>query len=99
LYATGNFHGLIIGSAVTTIKAGDIKAAARYIRERVCHPTQQLRDLGGGRLEMTLRVNHLLEVKRWVMSFGPDCEVLEPEQLRSEVAAELLQAVRQYGRV
>jgi predicted DNA-binding transcriptional regulator YafY len=48
---------------------------------------------------MTLRVNHLLEVKRWVMSLGPDCEVLEPEQLRSEVAAELLQAVRQYGRV
>jgi predicted DNA-binding transcriptional regulator YafY len=74
-------------------------AAACYVRERVCHPTQQFKDLAGGRLEMTLRVNHLLEVKRWVMSFGPDCEVLEPEQLRSEVAAELLQAVRQYGRV
>jgi predicted DNA-binding transcriptional regulator YafY len=74
-------------------------AAARYVCERVCHPTQELRDLAGGRLEMTLRLNHLLEVKRWVMSLGPDCEVLEPEQLRSEVAAELLQAVRQYGRV
>jgi len=34
------------------------------------------------------RVNHLLEVRRWVLSFGAECEVLEPADLRSEIEAE-----------
>jgi predicted DNA-binding transcriptional regulator YafY len=48
---------------------------------------------------MRLEVSHLLEVKRWVLSYGFDCEVLEPPQLRSEVAGDLLRAARRYGRV
>jgi len=34
-------------------------------------------------------VNHLLEVKRWVLSFGAECEVLEPDELRADLAAEI----------
>jgi predicted DNA-binding transcriptional regulator YafY len=74
------------------------REAARYVRERVWHPTQQIRNCKDGRLEMTLRVNHVLEVKRWVLSWGRECEVLAPAQLRDEVAGELLRALRQYGR-
>ncbi len=63
--------------------------AARYVRERQWHPTQQLRELKDGSLELTLKVNHFLEVKRWVLSYGADCQVLEPSELREEVRAEL----------
>jgi predicted DNA-binding transcriptional regulator YafY len=71
--------------------------AARYVREKIWHPTQSLEDLPDGSLEMTLRVNHLLEVRRWVLSYGPDCEVLEPDQLRVEVIDELKRTLAVYA--
>lgn len=69
---------------------------ARYVREKTYHRSQQFTDLPGGGLIMTLKVNHSLEVKRLALSFGQDCEVLEPEALRSEMAEELAQALAQY---
>jgi predicted DNA-binding transcriptional regulator YafY len=74
-------------------------AAARYVREKLWHSSQRLQDQPDGSLLLTLVVSHLLEVKRWVLSYGFDCEVLEPPQLRSEVAGDLLRAARRYGRV
>lgn len=32
---------------------------------------------------------HLLEMKRWVLSFGADCEVLGPKRLKTEILAEV----------
>jgi len=73
--------------------------AARYIRERTWHPTEKVEIKKDGSLEMTFKVNHLLEVRRWVLSWGTECEVLAPAQLRDDVARELLMTARQYGRV
>ncbi len=36
-------------------------------------------------------------VKRWVLAFGADAEVLEPEGLRQEIAAELKTLVSAYS--
>jgi predicted DNA-binding transcriptional regulator YafY len=48
-------------------------------------------------LVLTLRVNHFLEVKRWAMSYGPACEVLEPAELREEVRQDLLLTLNRYA--
>jgi predicted DNA-binding transcriptional regulator YafY len=37
-----------------------------------------------------------LEVKRWILSYGSACEVLEPDELRVEVQEELDRAARFY---
>jgi predicted DNA-binding transcriptional regulator YafY len=71
--------------------------AARYVREREWHPTQQLREQRDGGLILTIRVNHLFEVKRWVLSYGASCEVLEPEELRQQLQEETRQMQGQYG--
>lgn len=63
--------------------------AARYVRERTWHPSQRLKEQRDGRLVLTLRVSHFLEVKRWAISYGAACEVLEPAELREEVAEEI----------
>ena len=63
--------------------------AARYIRAKAWHPTQRLDNQPDGGLVLTLRVNHLVEVKRWALSWGADCEVLVPPELRAEIVAEL----------
>jgi predicted DNA-binding transcriptional regulator YafY len=72
----------IIRGDVVTVKVLFARSLARYIRERLWHPTQKFRELESGRLEMTLRVADTLEVRRWILGFGSEAEVLEPGALR-----------------
>jgi predicted DNA-binding transcriptional regulator YafY len=72
--------------------------AARFVRERTWHSSQQLEERKDGSVVLTLRVNHLLEVKRWVLSYGAACQVLEPEELRRQVREELQPTLQQYDR-
>lgn len=58
--------------------------AARLIRERHWHPTQELRADGDG-LILILRLGGLDEIHRWVLSWGEHAEVLAPEELRHRV--------------
>jgi predicted DNA-binding transcriptional regulator YafY len=62
---------------------------ARWTRERRYHESQTLLELPDGGVEMALRVAGTAEVKRWVLGFGPEAEVLAPEELRKEIAADL----------
>lgn len=39
------------------------------------------------------------DVKRWVLSFGADAEVLEPEDLRQEIATDLGNMIGAYLRI
>ena len=41
------------------------------------------------RCTLTFLVNHVLEIKSWIRGWGPECEVLAPEELRREIAAEM----------
>lgn len=63
-------------------------SAAKYIREKVWHPSQTLHNEsdGGAVLEFSLR--SLLEVRRWILSWGSECEVLQPPALRADIARE-----------
>jgi predicted DNA-binding transcriptional regulator YafY len=71
---------------------------ARYIRERLWHPTQQIEELFDGGLILRFRTGGLAEVRRWVMGYGSHAEVLAPEELRREVAAEARAVARLHAR-
>ena len=58
------------------------------IAERVWHPSQSLRWLPGKRLELTLKVADTPEIRRWLLGFGAEAEVLEPPALREALRAE-----------
>ena len=72
----------IIRGDIVNVKVLFARSLARYIRDRLWHPTQKFRDLDDGRLEMTLRVADTLEVRRWIFGFGSEAEILEPATLR-----------------
>lgn len=59
--------------------------AADLIRERKWHPTQQLIDLPDGQLRLTMQLNNLEEVERWILSWGEHATVLEPKELRNRL--------------
>ena len=73
--------------------------AVRYVRERTWHASQALETTAEGDLIVTLEVSHLREVERWALSWTPDCEVLEPPELREHVADALARGAGRHTRL
>jgi len=73
---------------VVTVRIRFRRDQAKYVRERVWHPSQTFEDHPDGSLTITFRVGGTVEVKRWILGFGAGAEVLEPASLRREIAAE-----------
>jgi len=72
--------------------------AGQLVRERTWHPSQKLKALSDGGVELSLRLAGFEELERWVLSWGPHAEVLAPAAFRESVASRLREAARQYGR-
>ena len=57
-----------------------------------------MEDNPDGTCTLTLRVNHTLEMVPWIRGWGPDCEVLKPDELRQQIAEDMRKAVEVYGK-
>lgn len=77
--------GIHWGTNEVEVKIRFASSAAAYVRERIWHPSQSIVDHPDGSLVLTLRVNHLLELKRWILSWGEQAQVLAPPALAEEV--------------
>jgi proteasome accessory factor B len=64
--------------------------AADYIREKKWHESQRLQPMKNGGVELHLKLSSLIEIERWVLSWGGDAKVIKPR--------ELAEAVRQSAR-
>ena len=73
------------------------KRWADWVAERTWHASQALQQLPGGGLELTMEVGGAADLRTWVLSFGSGAEVLAPDSLRREVAAELRRAAKRYA--
>ena len=86
--------GILRGDLVV-VRVVFARGLAPYIRERLWHPSQRMRDLPDGRVELMLRVADTLEVRRWILGYGVQAEVLEPPALREALRAEAEAVARQ----
>jgi predicted DNA-binding transcriptional regulator YafY len=62
---------------------------ARYVKERVWHPSQQLREEPDGRVILTLDVSIDWALRSWILGFGPLARVLAPDALAAEILQEI----------
>jgi predicted DNA-binding transcriptional regulator YafY len=69
---------------------------ARWITEKVWHHTEQKLPQPDGALILKMQVPVTSELKRWIMSYGRDVEVLGPEELRARVKQEIEDLVARY---
>lgn len=59
--------------------------AADEVRGRRWHASQALMELPKGMLRVTLRLNNIEEVEKWVMGFGTHATVVRPKALRERL--------------
>jgi predicted DNA-binding transcriptional regulator YafY len=61
---------------------------AAWVKDKTWHPSQQVKPLKDGRLEMSLKVADNEELIGWILSFGGGVRVAQPDALRQKVKEE-----------
>jgi len=60
--------------------------AAPRIQERQWHPSQKIKHLRGGHIELSLTLGTLEEIERWILSWGTHAQAVAPTELRVRIA-------------
>src|SRR5690625_4340896 len=79
--------GVFIGQEPQKVRIHFDAFAAQLVRERHWHESQEIKELPDDELEITLELNSLFEVERWVLSWGAHARVIEPVELREQILA------------
>ena len=69
---------------------------ADSIKERIWHPSQTLKDLPDGGVEVRFCASGWPEIRAWVLSYGSFAELVEPAKRRKEIAEELDAVINTY---
>jgi len=70
---------------------------APYVRARVWHASQQLRDIADGGLVLSMNVCHDWALRSWILSWGPFARVLAPAALAEQLGSDLQAAADRYS--
>lgn len=71
---------------------------ARYIKEYEDYKADKITDLDDNRILFEKKTTYTPDILQWVLRFGADAEVIEPEVLRFEVMWEVERMTQKYGR-
>jgi proteasome accessory factor B len=88
--------GVFHGDDEIQVKIKFLPRVARYVAESKWHESQKLMPQKDGSLLADFQLSHTEEIKRWILSFGRNALVLEPESLAREIVAESEDLVRAY---
>jgi len=88
--------GVMGGHPPKEVKLRFAPRVAYRIREADWPRVTGVTDRPDGGCVMTLRVSHTLEMVPWIRGWGPDCEVIEPEELRKQIAVDMQKAAEVY---
>jgi predicted DNA-binding transcriptional regulator YafY len=69
---------------------------APYVRARVWHTSQQMRERPDGMLVLAMNVCHDWALRSWILSWGPFARVLTPAALAKELRSDLQAASERY---
>ena len=81
-----------------TVRVWFRASAAQVVKERIWHPTQEIRDGEDGSVVITMEVPINYEVISWVLGFGSAARVLQPVSLKEHILKELAASVEGYGK-
>ena len=73
------------------------QAIAARVQEATWHPSQRVEPQPNGSLIWRGRVSGTIEIRLWILSWGAQVEVLQPADLRADVAATYRAAAARYA--
>jgi predicted DNA-binding transcriptional regulator YafY len=76
---------IIRGKPTLTAELIFAREFADNIEETIWHKNQATDPMDDGRLKFSCKVDGMEEIKWWILSMGPKCEVIAPAELRLEV--------------
>jgi predicted DNA-binding transcriptional regulator YafY len=79
-----------------TVKIRFSADQARYIRERTWARGQKIKEQKDGSIILTMKTSGWWDVRQWILSFGPDVELLEPVEKREEIKKIAEEILAQY---
>jgi proteasome accessory factor B len=91
-----NSFGIFHGDGDVAVKVRFLPAVARYVQESKWHDSQQLSPQKDGSVLAEFRLSSVEEIKHWLLGFGGKAVVLEPLELRQQIAAELGEMLANY---
>ena len=62
---------------------------ARYVKERMWHPSQEIEEQPDGTVRVTLNVSNDFALRSWILGFGPLAKVVSPSMLAAQIVEEL----------
>jgi predicted DNA-binding transcriptional regulator YafY len=77
--------GIISDNEGVTVRLKFMPQVTKILEETVYHPSQTIERLSDGSLLATFMVTDSIELTGWIMGWGEQVEVLEPEGLRYRV--------------
>jgi predicted DNA-binding transcriptional regulator YafY len=92
----GQGYGIFAGSKVQWAKLRFTQERARWVSRELWHPKQKLTPQADGSLVMEVPFTDVRELSMDILRQGRHVEVLEPPELRDQVAAELRMTLKQY---
>lgn len=69
---------------------------ARYIKERKWSKTQKIEDQKDGSIILSMSTSGRWDVIRWVLSYGGEANIIEPEELRNIIRNEIITLLESY---
>ncbi len=81
----GSAWGAFADQEVVTVKLRFSERISQALKETKFHPSEVMEMQKDGSLLVTLKVNNTGDFHAWIMSWGKDVEVLEPQTLRDQM--------------
>ncbi len=69
---------------------------AQFVKERKWHPSQRSTNLDKGRIRVHLELGQSPELISWILGFGPNAKVIQPETLAERVAVKAMDTAKIY---
>ncbi|MBK8889575.1 MAG: YafY family transcriptional regulator [Dechloromonas sp.] len=97
--ALGAGYGIFAGREIQWATLRFTPERARWVAAEHWHPEQQGKFLPDGRYQLRLPYSNDPELIMDILKYGPDCEVVEPGDLREKVVGLLRKTLENYGAV
>jgi predicted DNA-binding transcriptional regulator YafY len=94
--ALGRAWGVIADQEEVEVVLRFDPSVAALVTETAWHPTEQVSREADGSVVWRGRVPGTVEIRRWILGWGAQVEVLAPQELRADVAATLRDAAARY---